>query len=278
MGTKDDEIGDRKTKKFRVQKLFKKEPRMKRIVLVVSIVVSLALGLPEYYLLGSEESIESSSAEWHLVNMDLLMGNALADLSPAGKTTLEAATVDSESDVGPTQQETVSERKITSSAETYHATIFGYKGAEIPDSLINNFDRIFRMIPDFLNFNIGNDKVVVWMMNLENLRQIPFGPQSAAKGSSRNLAGLYVGIFDYLLFTPQYMNDLYVCHELLHYFVDEYEEEVIAGLPEIIKKQNVGPLGVAWHYFLKGNEERIVDQLSKIIVRRSEHSFFMKKG
>jgi len=115
-------------------------------------------------------------------------------------------------------------------------------------------------------------------MNLEDLRQIPFGPQSAAKGPSRNLAALYVGIFNYLLFTPQYMKDLYVCHELLHYFVDEYEEEVIAGLPEIIKKQNVGPLGVSWHYFLKGNEERIVDQLSKIIVRRSEHCFFMKKG
>ncbi len=250
---------------------------MKRIVLVVSIIVSLVLGLPGYYLLCSEESIESSF-EWHLENMDLLIGNVLADLSPAGKTTLKAATVDSESDVGPTQQETASERKITSSVETYHATILGYNGAEIPDFLTNNFDRVFRMIPGYLNFNIGNDKVVIWMMNLGDLRQIPFGPQSAAKGPSRNLAALYVGIFDYLLFTPQYMKDLYVCHELLHYFVDEYEEEVIAGLPEIIKKQNVGPLGVSWHYFLKGNEERIVDQLSKIIVRGSEHSFFMKKG
>lgn len=251
---------------------------MKRIVLVVSIVVSLVLGLPRYYLLSSEESVESSSAEWHLENMDLLIGNVLTDLSPAVKTTLKAATVDSESDLAPTQQETVSERKITSAAETYHATIFGYNGVEIPDFLINNFDRIFRMIPEYLDFDIGNDKVVVWMMNTEDLRQIPFGPQSAAKGSSRNLAALYVGIFDYLLFTPQYMKDLYVSHELLHYFVDEYEEEVIAGLPQIIKKQNAGPLGVAWHYFLKGNEERIVDQLSKIIIRRSEHSFFMKKG
>ncbi len=251
---------------------------MKRIVLVVSIVVGLVLGLPQYYLLGSEESVEPSSAEWHLENMDLLMGNALTDLSPAAKTTLQAATVDSESDLGPTQQETTSERKITSSAEIYHATIFGYNGTEIPDFLINNFDRIFRMIPGYLNFNIGNDKVVVWMMNPEDLRQIPFGPQSAAKGASKSLAALYVGIFDYLLFTPQYVKDLYVSHELLHYFVDEYEEEVIAGLPQIIKKQNAGPLGVAWHYFLKGNEERIVDQLSKIIVRGSEHSFFMKKG
>ncbi len=72
---------------------------MKRIVLVVSIVVSLVLGLPEYYLLGSEESIESSSAEWHLENMDLLMGNALTDLSPAAKTTLKTVIVDSESDL-----------------------------------------------------------------------------------------------------------------------------------------------------------------------------------
>lgn len=217
------------------------------------------------------------SAEWHLENMDLLMGNALTDLSPAGETTLKTATVGSESDLGLTQQGTASERKITSSAETYHATVFGYNGAEIPDFLINNFSRIFTMIPDYLNFDIGNDRVVVWMMNPEDLRQVPFGPQSAAKGSSQNLAALYVGIFDYLLFTPQYVKDLYVSHELLHYFIDEYEEEVIAGLPEIIKKQNSGPLGVDWHYFLKGNEERIVDQLSKIIVRGSEHSFFYRK-
>lgn len=251
---------------------------MKRIVLVVSIVVSLVLGLPGYYLLCSEESIESPSAEWHLENMNLLMLNALTDLSPTAKTSLKTAIVDSESDLEPVQQETTSERKITSIVETYHTTIFGYNGTEIPGFLINNFDRIFRMIPQYLNFDIGNSRVVVWMMNPEDLRQIPFGPQSAAKGSSQNLAALYVGVFDYLLFTPQYVKDLYVCHEVLHYLIDEYEEEVIAGLPEIIKKQNTGPLGVAWHYFLKGNEERIVDQLSKIIVRGSEHSFFMKKG
>lgn len=251
---------------------------MKRIVLVVSIAVSLVLGFPAYYLLGSEESIGSLSAEWHSENMDLLMGNALTDLSPSAKVTVKTATVDSESDLEPTQQETTSERKITSSAETYHATMFGYNGTEIPDFLINNFDRIFRMIPQYLNFDIRNSRVVVWMMNPEDLRQIPFGPQSAAKGSSQNLAALYVGVFDYLLFTPQYVKDLYVSHEVLHYLVDEYEEEVIAGLPEIIRKQNTGPLGVDWHYFLKGNEERIVDQLSKIIVRGSEHSFFMKKG
>ncbi len=250
---------------------------MKRIVLVVLIVVSLVLRFPGYYLLGSEKSVESPSAEWHSENMDLLMGNALTDLSPAAKTSLKTALVDSESDLEPVQQETTSERKITSSAETYHATMFGYNGTEIPDFLINNFDRIFAMIPEYLNFDIGNDKVVVWMMNPEDLRQIPFGPQSAAKGSSQNLAALYVGVFDYLLFTPQYVKDLYVAHEVLHYFVDEYEEEIIAGLPEIIKKQNTGPLGVDWHYFLKGNEERIVDQLSKICVRGSEHSFFYRK-
>jgi len=92
------------------------------------------LGLPEYYLLCSEESIESSSAEWHLENMDLLIGNVLADLSPAAKTTLKAATADSENDLGSTQQETASERKITSIVETYHTTIFGYNEAEIPNT------------------------------------------------------------------------------------------------------------------------------------------------
>jgi len=244
---------------------------MKRIALVLSIVISLGLGISIYYGLCGENTVESSLAKKHLGNLNLLMADLLVDLSPARKSTSKAATVDLVNDQEPATME-----KITARVETYHAILYGYKGAEIPDFLIDDFDRIFRMIAEYLNLDVGRDKVVVWVMNTETLRQVPFGAQSAAKGNPRALAALYVHIFDYLLFAPQHINDYYVTHELLHYFIDEYEEAVIDGLPEIITKQNAG--FVPLQYFLKGNEERIVTQLAKIMIRRGEHSFFWKKG
>jgi len=237
----------------------KKELKMKRAITVISIVISLGLGIRMYYGLCSENTLEASLAKKHLGNLNLLVENLLVDLSPARKSTSKAAAIE----------------KITSSVETYHAIIYGYKDAEIPDYLVDNFDRIFRMIADYLNLEVGRDKVVVWAMNPETLRQIPFGAQSAAKGNPLTLVALYVHIFDYLFFTSQYMNDYYVTHELLHYFIDEYEEEVMDGLPDIIKQQNVG--FVPLQYFLKGNEERIATQLAKIIIRRGEHRFMWRK-
>jgi len=232
---------------------------MKRVITVISVVISLGLAIPMYYGLSSENTLESSLAKKHLGNLNLLVENLLVDLSPARKSTSK-----------PTATE-----KITSSVETYHAIIYGYKDAEIPDYLVDNFDRIFRMIADYLNFDVGRGKVVVWVMGLDNLRQVPCGAQSAARGCPRTLVALYVHIFDYLFFSPEYTKDYYITHELLHYFIDEYEKEVIDGLPEIIRKQNIG--AVPLYYFLKGNEERIVTQLAKIIIRRGEHRFMWRK-
>jgi len=232
---------------------------MKRVITVISVVISLGLAIPIYYGLSSENTLESSLAKKHLGNLNLLVENLLVDLSPARKSTSK-----------PTATE-----KITARAETYHAIIYGYEGEEIPDYLVDNFDRIFRMIANYLNFDVGKDKVVVWVMGLDNLRQVPFGAQSAARGCPRTLVALYVHIFDYLFFSPEYTKDYYITHELLHYFIDEYEKEVIDGLPEIIRKQNMG--AVPLHYFLKGNEERIVIQLSKLIIRRGEHRFMWRK-
>ena len=232
---------------------------MKRIVLVVSIVVSLVLGLPEYYLLGSEESIESSLDKKHLDNLNLLV-----NLSRAGKSTLKAAAADPKY-----YQEKALTGRITARAETYHAIIYAYESV-IPDFLINNFDRIYRMIVSYFNLKDINDKIVIWVMDFETLRRIPFGPESCFKGCPRTLAALYVPIFNYVLLTPQYMDDYYVVHELLHYFTDEYEKEVIAGLPEIIKQQNLRSLPLK--DFLKQNQERIAAELSKTIIRWSEES------
>lgn len=251
-------------------KVFKKGTRMKSIVLVFSIIVCLVLGFPEYYGLASEESLDSSSAEWHLDNLNLLVYDLLVDLSPTKEEMLRGATVDPDS-----SEDVATTGKISGSAETYHATIYSYEGEGIPSSLVDSFDRIFRMVAEYLNLGQISDRVVVWVMDLETLRKIPSGPQSAASGTPRNLVALYVSIFDYLLFTPEYMNDYYMTHELLHYYIDEYEEEVAVGLPPVIKQQNRANLSL--QSFLKHNEEKIVVQLSKIIVRSGEHSFLYGK-
>ena len=243
---------------------------MKRVITVISVVISLGLAIPMYWGLCSENTLEASLAKKHLGNLNLLVENLLVDLNPPRKSTSEAAEVEAGD-----EQDTATTEKITSRAETYHAIIYGYKGAEIPDYLVDSFDRIFRMIAEYLNFDVGRDKVVVWVMNLGDLREVPFGAQTAARGCPKTLVALYVHIFDYLFYCPQHTKDYYITHELLHYFIDEYEKEVIDGLPDIITKQNIG--AVPLHYFLKGNEERIVTQLSKIIIRRGEHSFMWRR-
>ena len=63
------------------------------------------------------------------------------------------------------------------------------------------------------------------------------------------------------------MNDYYVTHELLHYFIDEYEEEVAQALPEVITSQN--RIGLPLRDFLKQNQEGIVINLAQIIIRKN---------
>ncbi|GAI72867.1 unnamed protein product, partial [marine sediment metagenome] len=74
-------------------------------------------------------------------------------------------------------------------------------------------------------------------------------------------------LLDYFLFTPKYVNDYYVTHELLHYFIDEYKKQVDTGLPKIIRKKYQSD--VLGYDFLKHKEEEIVIDLSKIIIHES---------
>ncbi|MBA7494549.1 hypothetical protein ES702_05125 [subsurface metagenome] len=259
-----------KRKAASVLEMSRRGVRIKKMVVVLLTVTSLGFGISTYYGLCGDAASESSLAERHLDNLHLLMGDLLVDLSPTKEEILRGATVDSSA-----SKKAATTGTITGSTETYHATIYSYEGAGIPDFLIDNFDRIFRMIADYVNLRGTNDRVVVWVMDLKTLRKIPFGPQSAANECPRNLVALYVSIFDYLLFTTQYINDYYVTHELLHYYIDEHEEEVAAALHPVIKQKNIADLPL--QSFLKHDEERIVIQLSKIIIRSGEHSFLYRK-
>ena len=159
------------------------------------------------------------------------------------------------------------EAQITSTAEIHKATIHGLDKTEIPQRLIIDFDKIYAMIVHYLHLEEKGAKNVVWSMDFDSLQEIPSGKEACFGGCPVVLAALYEPIFSYCYFSPRYVNDYYITHELLHYFIDEYEEEVAQALPEVITSQNRG--GLPLRDFLKQNEEEIVINLAQIIIRKS---------
>ncbi len=163
---------------------------------------------------------------------------------------------------------------ITSKIETTYAVIYGYQGAEIPSYLTINFDRIFKMVANYLDLEMKKNKVVLWVMDFNALQEIYPGQKGYPGGSPNTVAALYAPHFNYFFFTPRYMNDYYVAHELVHHFVDEYQKEVIAGLPQLIMQKNVS--GLLLSDFIKQQEEEIAMELSQIIIRKNLASFALQ--
>ncbi len=168
------------------------------------------------------------------------------------------------------------EAKITSTEEMREAIIHGLDGTEIPDYLTTNFDRMYTMILHYLNLEDRGERMVNWVMDFDALQEMPAEKESCLGGCPTALAALYVPAFDYCFFVPRHANDYYITHELLHHFIDEYEEEVVEGLPEVITKQN--RTGLPLRDFLKQNEEEIVINLSQIIVQKSLAGFVLGKS
>lgn len=163
---------------------------------------------------------------------------------------------------------------ITSKIETAYAVIYGYQGAEIPSHLTANFDRIFKMLANYLNLETKKNKVVIWIMDFNTLQQSYPGQKGYPGGSPNTVAALYAPHFNYFFFTSRYMNDYYVAHELVHHFVDEYQEQVIAGLPQVIMQRNVSNLPL--ENFIKQHEEEIASELPQIIIRKNLASFSLQ--
>ncbi|TET09566.1 hypothetical protein E3J84_05000 [Candidatus Aerophobetes bacterium] len=163
---------------------------------------------------------------------------------------------------------------ITSRTETVHALIYGYKGEKIPPYLVANFDRIFAMVASYFNLKVKNEKVGVWVVNFDTLQEMYPGQKGYPGGSPNTVAALYAPHFNYFFFTPQYMNDYYVTHELIHYFVDEYQEEVISGLPQVVTQRNTTDFSLEG--FISQHEEEITVQLSQIIIHKNLASFALQ--
>ncbi len=227
-----------------------------RRILVLLLIVTLAFGTVMPYASANQNILDPSSTRIYLENLNLLVNLSHARISSA-----KAATVN----FRDYQQKTMT-GTITNVVETSHALILAYDGVEIPDFLSDHFDRIFTMTTTYLNLKDTNEKLVVWVMQLETLQQIPFGAETCFDTCPIS-AALYAPIFNYLLFTPEYINDYYITHELLHHFIDEYEKEVATGLPQIIRKKYQSD--VLGYDFLKYKEEEIVVDLSQIIIRES---------
>ncbi len=168
------------------------------------------------------------------------------------------------------------EARITSTAEIHKASIRGLDGTEIPDSLTTDFDRIYTMVVHYLNLGDKGERIVDWVMAFDALQGMLPGKEACPGGCPTVLAALYIPLFDWCCFTPRYADDYYVTHELLHYFIDEYEDAVIEGLPEVISEQN--QTGLPLGDFLKQNEEEIVINLAQIIIRESSTGFVLKES
>lgn len=232
---------------------------MKRISLVL-LAAALIIGAGINSSYGFDKDIhEDSAAIKDLKNLDLLMS-----LVQAGEAAFKASSVVSQE----------SQKEITARVETEHAIIYAYKNVEIPEFLTSNFDRIFAMVANYLNIKAKDEKMVVWVVDFDTLQESYPGQKGYPGGSPNTVAALYAPHFNYFFFTPPYMNDYYVVHELIHYFIDEYQEEVISGLPQVITQRNTTDLSL--QDFISQHEEEIAMELSQIIIRQNLANFALQ--
>ena len=228
-----------------------------RTISLFFLVAVLILGVGTTFSYGFDKDIyEDSAAIKDLENLGLLM-----NLVQTGEATFKASTVVSQD----------SQKEITDRVETEHAIIYAYKNIEIPEFLTANFDRIFGMVANYLNIKAKDEKMVVWVVDFYTLQESYPGQKGYPGGSPNTVAALYAPHFNYFFFTSRYINDYYVAHELIHHFIDEYQEEVISGLPQVITQRNTTNLSLA--NFVSQHEEEIAVELPQIIIRKNLASF-----
>ena len=166
------------------------------------------------------------------------------------------------------------QKEITARVETEHSVIYAYQDVEILDFLSSDFDRVFEMVAGYFNVEAKDEKVVVWVVDFDTLQEMYPGQKGYPGGSPNTVAALYAPSFNYFFFTPRYMNDYYIAHELIHHFVAEYLEEVASHLPEVITQRNTSDLPL--DDFITEHEEEIATELSQIMIRQSLASFALQ--
>jgi len=238
---------------------------MKRLSLILLVAVLIVgAGINSSYAFDQDVQGNSAAIE------DLKNFNLLMDLAQIGKATFKASSAISEDN----SQKAITGNSITARIETEHAIIYAYENVEIPEFLTSDFDRVFEMVASYLNVEVKNEKMVVWAMDFNTLQEMYPRQDNYPGGSPDTVAALYNPLFNYFFFTPQCLNDYYVAHELTHYFVDEYQEELIAGLPQVITQKNTSGLSLA--SFVIQHEEEIAIELPRIIIQKNLASFALR--
>lgn len=221
---------------------------------VMLLVVVLVAGVATISSYGLEDSVyeDSPSAIEHVRKFKTLLG-----LTGEGKYTSEA-------DMAGAQD---GQKETSAPVRTDYAIIYTHEGIGVPEFLVSQFDRIFEMVARYFKIKLKGDKLAIWVVDFYILQELSLEIGSGLQEAPYRVACLFAPDLNYFFFTPRFMNELYVAHELVHYFIHQYPGKVAVGLPQAIARHNLA--GFPLEDFVRRHEEKIAQELSLIIVRKN---------
>lgn len=139
---------------------------------------------------------------------------------------------------GPSSRFYADERVVR--IATRYAVILSFNESdEAVKFLAKNFDRIYGTVIGYLNLKPKNEKLMIQVVDFHVLQGMHPRQKNYPEGNITIACALYQPSSNSLFFTPLYMNDYYVTHELLHYFMDEHQEEMVHELSKTIIRRSI---------------------------------------
>lgn len=230
---------------------------------VMLLVVVLVAGVATISSYGLKKSVydDSPSAIEHMRKFKTLLG-----LTGERKYTWGADMADGQD----------GQKEISAPVRTNYAIIYTHEGIDVPEFLVSDFDRIFEMVARYFKIKLKGEKLVIWVVDFYTLQELSLRIGSGLQEAPYRVACLFVRHQNCFFFTPRFMNELYVAHELIHYFIHEYPGKVAVALPQAIARHNL--TGFPLEDFIRRHEEKIAQELSLIIVRKNLASFALRSA
>jgi len=117
---------------------------------------------------------------------------------------------------------------------------------------------------------------VIWVVDFYILQELSLRIGPGLQEAPYRVACPFIPYLNYFFFAPRFMNELYVAHEVIHYFIHEYAGKVAVGLPRTIGRHNL--TGFPLEDFIRRHEEKIVQELCLIIVRKNVTPFALRSA
>lgn len=136
--------------------------------------------------------------------------------------------------------------------QTKYAWLWAYQDIEIPEYLAENFDHIFERLARFFNVNIQNEKILVWIVDFETLQKL----YHKNRENPKVVAAFYIANSNRIYFTPRYINERYITHELINYFFDEYRETAVPALAEFLVWQGLIEKSIIEEFIIREEVKR----------------------